>query len=203
MNFEVRHWLIKSRAWLVRGRGELAALSMGRAFSAVCALGVAIASARQLGPTARGEIVLVMAIAVISTEIMCLGADVTGRIQILRKEGVNIGDLLGLTVVLTVAQGAFVWLLLTIIESRVETIQPTVILPGVLLGVAVLQGHMLVAACFAVQKSLLIAGRDALVGLLPLVAVFFLWRSHLLDVEAGFHHPAGENLLEAGGWRSD
>ena len=85
MNLEVRHWLIKSRAWLVRGRGELAALSMGRAFSAVCALGVAIASARQLGPTARGEIVLVMAIAVISTEIMCLGADVTGRIQILRS----------------------------------------------------------------------------------------------------------------------
>ena len=184
MNPESGNLTSRIRLWLERGRGESVALAAARIVGAVCALAVAVASARQLGPSARGEIVLVVTMAMIASEVMVLGTDVTGRIQILRRRGIGTEDLLGLTVTLTLFQGVVVGILLILTQELIGTIRPSLVPLGVLLGVSMFQGHMLTHLCFAVRRSLAVSLRDTMVGLVPFVPVFVLTASHRLSVEA-------------------
>ncbi len=180
----VKHLVTFLRKWMERGRGEVSLVSMARVFATLCALGIAILSARQLGPARRGEIVLVVTVAMIASEVMFLGADVTGRIQILSRRGVGIEDFLGLTVALTLLQGVAVSVSLIVIQRATGIIETDLIPLGVFLGVAMFQAGMLTAAGFALRKPVAIALRDMLVGLLPLVVVFVLVSSRGLSAEA-------------------
>ena len=180
----VKHLVTFLRKWMERGRGEVSLVSMARVFATLCALGIAILSARQLGPARRGEIVLVVTVAMIASEVMFLGADVTGRIQILSRRGVGIEDFLGLTVALTLLQGVAVSVSLIVIQRATGIIETDLIPLGVFLGVAMFQAGMLTAAGFALRKPVAIALLDMLVGLLPLVVVFVLVLSRGLSAEA-------------------
>ena len=166
-----------------RGRGEALILAAARVVSASCVLGIAVASARQLGPSARGEIVLVVTVTVLATELVSLGSDTSGRIMILRRSGIGVEDLLGLIAVLTLVQGAVVGVVLLVIEQVLGLLGASLIPVGVFLGMSVFQARMLTGAGFAIQRPLAVAARDTLGGLLPLVAVFFLAIDGRLSVQ--------------------
>ncbi|MEE2767925.1 MAG: hypothetical protein VX833_01775 [Actinomycetota bacterium] len=169
-----------------RGRGEAVILGAARIVSASCALGIAVASARQLGPSARGEIVLVITVAMLVTELVCLGSDTTGRINILRRRGLGVEgveDLLGLSIALTLIQGVVVGAVLVVIGEFLGLLQPALIPVGVLVGVSMFQSRMLVSAGFAIRRPLAVAARDVVVGLLPLVAVLALAVNQRLSVQ--------------------
>lgn len=166
-----------------RGRGEAVILGAARIMSAACALGIAAASARQLGPSARGEIVLVITVVMLATEFVCLGSDTAGRINILRRGGLGVEDLLGLIIALTLVQGVVVGVVLIVIGEFLGLLQPALIPVGVLLGVSMFQAHMLISAGFAIRRPLAVATRDVLVGLLPLVVVLAFAVNQRLSVQ--------------------
>ena len=76
--------------FLGRARGESVVVAVARLMSAGCSLLIAVISARHLGPTGRGEIVFVVTVSMLGSEFVSLGANVSGRIQVLRRAGVEV-----------------------------------------------------------------------------------------------------------------
>lgn len=183
MSLKSGQWAARIRVWLGRGRGESVVLAGARVLCSMGGLAVAIASARQLGPAARGEIVIVMTVAMIVNEFVSLGADVTGKIKILRQRDEDVGNLLGLIIVLTGLQAVVGGGLLIGIERVFGTIRLSLVPLGILLGVSMFQGHMLTSACFAIRRSHAVAFKDGLIYGAPLVPVFVLAVTHRLSVD--------------------
>jgi O-antigen/teichoic acid export membrane protein len=153
-------------------------IAAARLVSSACALLVAIASARQLGPVGRGEIVFVITVGILVSELVSLGTNVSGRVQILRNAGVLIEDFLGLAIVLVAAQTALVAGVLATVGSRWFELDATVCAAGVGTGAAMFFAHMMLDASFAVRRTLETGVRDLLIGILPVVGV-------LIAVSAG------------------
>ncbi|MEC9000593.1 MAG: oligosaccharide flippase family protein [Actinomycetota bacterium] len=170
-------------AFLGRGRGESLVVATARLVSAGCSLLVAVVSARHLGPSGRGEIVLVLTVAMLGSEFVGLGANVSGRIQILRRSGVAVEDYLGLTAVLAVVQAVLVGATLAIVGSLAVDLTLTTYLAGTGLGVAMFLAHMLVDASFALRRTLETGLRDLLIGVLPVVPVVALAATGRLSVD--------------------
>jgi O-antigen/teichoic acid export membrane protein len=158
-------------AWLERARGESVAVAVARLLSSGCALVVAAISARQLGPGGRGEIVFVVTVAILCSEFVSLGANVTGRIHILRRSDVLIEDYLGLTTVLLGLQALLVTLILMTIGPTQFGLDRTTCLLGVVLGVVMFFAHMMVDAAFAIRRTLETGIRDMIIGVLPMFLV--------------------------------
>ena len=146
-------------------------IAAARLVSSACALLVAIASARQLGPVGRGEIVFVVTVAILCSEFVSLGANVSGRIHILRRSDVLIEDYLGLATVLVGVQALLVTLILVTVGPARFGLDPTICLLGVVLGVAMFFAHMMVDAAFAVRRTLETGIRDMIIGVLPMFLV--------------------------------
>jgi len=158
-------------AWLKRARGESMAVAAARLLSSGSALVVAAISARQLGPGGRGEIVFVVTVAMLCSEFVSLGANVSGRIHILRRSDVLIEDYLGLITVLVALQALLVTLILMTVGPTRFGLDPASCLLGVVLGVAMFFAHMMVDAAFAVRRTLETGIRDMLIGVLPMFLV--------------------------------
>ena len=157
-------------------------IAAARLVSAACALLVAIASARQLGPVGRGEIVFVITVGILSSELVGLGTNVSGRVQILRNAGVLIEDFLGLAVVLVAVQAAVVAGVLVTVGSLWFELDATVCAAGVGAGAAMFFAHMMLDASFAVRRTLATGVRDLLMGILPLVGVLIAVSTGRLSV---------------------
>jgi O-antigen/teichoic acid export membrane protein len=147
------------------------AVAVARLLSSGSALVVAAISARQLGPGGRGEIVFVVTVAMLCSEIVSLGANVSGRIHILRRSDVLIEDYLGLATVLVGVQALLVTLILVTVGPARFGLDPTICLLGVVLGVAMFFAHMMVDAAFAVRRTLETGIRDMIIGVLPMFLV--------------------------------
>ena len=157
-------------------------IAAARLVSAACALLVAIASARQLGPVGRGEIVFVITVGILGSELVSLGTNVSGRVQILRNAGVLIEDFLGLAVVLVAVQAALVAGVLVTVGSLWFELDATVCAAGVGAGAAMFFAHMMLDASFAVRRTLATGVRDLLMGILPLVGVLIAVSTGRLSV---------------------
>ena len=147
------------------------AVAVARLLSSGSALVVAAISARQLGPGGRGEIVFVVTVAMLCSELVSLGANVSGRIHILRRSDVLIEDYLGLATVLVGVQALLVTLILVTVGPARFGLDPTTCLLGVVLGVAMFFAHMMVDAAFAVRRTLETGIRDMIIGVLPMFLV--------------------------------
>ena len=147
------------------------AVAVARLLSSGSALVVAAISARQLGPGGRGEIVFVVTVAMLCSEFVSLGANVSGRIHILRRSDVQIEDYLGLATVLVGVQALLVTLILMTVGPARFGLDPTICLLGVVLGVAMFFAHMMVDAAFAVRRTLETGIRDMIIGVLPMFLV--------------------------------
>jgi O-antigen/teichoic acid export membrane protein len=147
------------------------AVAVARLLASGSALVVAAISARQLGPGGRGEIVFVVTVAMLCSEIVSLGANVSGRIHILRRSDVLIEDYLGLATVLVGVQALLVTLILVTVGPARFGLDPTICLLGVVLGVAMFFAHMMVDAAFAVRRTLETGIRDMIIGVLPMFLV--------------------------------
>ena len=161
----------KVAGFLGRARGESVVVAIARLMSAVCLLLVAVISARHLGPAGRGEIVFVLTVSMLGSEFVSLGANVSGRIQILRRSGVAVEDYLGLSVVLAFAQAALMALVFGTVGILVMDLSPMVCILGTLLGIAMFLAYMLVDAAFALRRTLETGVRDLLIGITPLAPV--------------------------------
>ena len=146
-------------------------IAAARLVSSGCALVVAIVSARQLGPAGRGEIVFVMTVCVLSSELVSLGTNVSGRVQILRNVGVMIEDFLGLAIVLLGAQVVLVAGVLVTVGSQWFELDAAECAAGVVAGAAMFFAHMMLDASFAVRRTLETGVRDLIIGILPVVGV--------------------------------
>jgi len=172
------------RTFFGRGRGESVVVSGARLVSAGCSLLVAAVSARQLGPSGRGEIVLVLTVAMLGSEFVSLGANVSGRIQILRRSGVEIEDYLGLATVLSAVQAILVGATLAVVGTTAMDLSWRTIMLGTALGVAMFVAHMLVDAAFALRRTLETGLRDLLIGVAPVVPVLVLVATERLTVSS-------------------
>ena len=157
--------------WLSRARGESLALAVAKVLAAGCALVVAAVSARNLGPSGRGEIVFVVTVVMLCSEFVSLGANVSGRIQILRKSGVLIEDYLGLVIALVMVQALLVTLILTTVGQARFGLDSATCLFGVALGVSMFFVNMMVDAAFAVRRTLETGIREVLVGAVSMLCV--------------------------------
>ena len=146
-------------------------IAAARLVSSACALLVAIASARQLGPVGRGEIVFVITVCVLGSELVSLGTNVSGRVKILQNAGVLIEDFLGLAIVLVAVQATLVGGVLVVVGSQWFELDATVCAAGVGAGAAMFFAHMMLDASFAVRRTLETGVRDLLIGILPVVGV--------------------------------
>jgi O-antigen/teichoic acid export membrane protein len=156
------------------------AVAAARLLSSGSALVVAAISARQLGPGGRGEIVFVVTVAMLCSNFASLGANVSGRIHILRRSDVLIEDYLGLTTVLVALQALLVTLILMTVGPARFGLDPASCLLGVVLGVAMFFAHMMVDAAFAVRRTLETGIRDMIIGVLPMfLVVLVAVRGHL------------------------
>ncbi len=167
-----------------RARGESTVIAAARLFSSACALLVAIASARQLGPIGRGEIVFVITVCVLGQELVSLGTNVSGRVKILQNAGVLIEDFLGLITVLVAVQAALVAGVLVTVGSRWFELDATVCAAGVGAGAAMFFAHMMLDASVAVRRTLETGVRDLLIGILPVVGVLIAVLAGRLSVSA-------------------
>ena len=168
--FSLRHGT-PLRSMLDGPRGETMVVAFARVISASAALVVAAASARQLGPVGRGEIVFVVTVAILCTEFVNLGTNVSGRIEILRGMDTKIEDYLGLIVALVGVQTALVATVLGIVGPTFFGSGVATCVIGVFLGAAMFLSHMLVDAAFAVRRTLQTGVRELLTGLVPVVIV--------------------------------
>ena len=89
-------WWTACSEWFQTARGEATAISLARMASSAGGILVALATARHLGPQGRGEIVFVVTVSMLASELVSLGTNVSGRIRILRSDSVRIDDYLGL-----------------------------------------------------------------------------------------------------------
>lgn len=169
-SFSLRHGT-SLRSMLDGPRGETMVVAFARVISASAALVVAAASARQLGPVGRGEIVFVVTVAILCTEFVNLGTNVSGRIEILRGMDTKIEDYLGLIVALVGVQTALVATVLGIVGPTFFGSGVATCVIGVFLGAAMFLSHMLVDAAFAVRRTLQTGVRELLTGLVPVVIV--------------------------------
>jgi len=174
---------VRVEAFLRRGRGESLVVAGARLVSAGCSLLVAVASARTLGPAGRGEIVFVLTVCMLGSEFMSLGANVSGRIQILRRSGVRLEDYLGLVVVLAGLQSVLMALLLGLVGGLVIGLSPSTCVVGILLGIVMFAAHMLVDAAFSVRRTHETGIRDLVIGVIPIVPVIVLAGVGRLSVE--------------------
>jgi len=174
----------KVAGFLGRARGESVVVAIARLMSAVCLLLVAVISARHLGPAGRGEIVFVLTVSMLGSEFVSLGANVSGRIQILRRSGVAVEDYLGLSVVLAFAQAALMALVFGTVGILVMDLSPMVCILGTLLGIAMFLAYMLVDAAFALRRTLETGVRDLLIGITPLAPVIAVAAVGRLSVAA-------------------
>ncbi len=172
------------RIFFRRARGESMVVSGARLVSAGCSLVVAVLSARHLGPSGRGEIVFVMTVAMLGSEFVSLGANVSGRIQILRRSGVLVEDYLGLSIVLAGAQALLTAGVLVVVGNWTVDLPWTLCALGTALAVAMFLAHMLVDAAFALRRTLETGLRDLLIGLVPILPVAVLTAAGDLTVEA-------------------
>lgn len=159
------------------------AVAVARMVSASGSLVVAAASARQLGPTGRGEIVFVVTVAILCTEVVSLGTNVSGRIEILRGAETKIEDYLGLSVFLVGVQVVVVTLVLAVLGPAVLGFDLVTCAVGVLLGAAMFISHMLVDAAFAVRRTVQTGIKDLSVGLVPMAFVVPIAAAGGLSVE--------------------
>ncbi len=75
--------------------------------NALASLGLAVVTARDLGPSGRGVVALIVVIAATTSLVVSLGVNVSARYYLPRKDGgVTLGHYHGLGLVLTVVQGA-------------------------------------------------------------------------------------------------
>ena len=173
-------------------------VSSARLFSAGCSLLIAIVSARALGPAGRGEIVFVLTVSMLGSEFVSLGANVSGRIQILRRSGVRLEDYLGLVVVLVGLQAVLMALVLGLVGGLVIGLTPLAWGLGVLLGIAMFAANMLVDAAFSVRRTLETGIRDLLIGVAPLLPVVLLASLGRLTVEGVIGLTAAGYLVGVG-----
>ena len=159
-------------------------LAGARLVNAGCGVVVAVASARHLGPVGRGDIVFIVTVAMIATEVVSLGTNVSGRIRILQGAGDRIEDYLGLTVCLAFLQAAGVGAVLAFVGAPVLGLGVAEVVVGVVLSVAMFLSHMLFDAAFALRRTLEVGLRDLLIGVIPLLAVVPLVAMGSLDVVA-------------------
>lgn len=176
----VDRWVVR-REWLHTARGEAAAISLARMASSAGGLLVAVATARHLGPQGRGEIVFVVTVAMLASELVSLGTNVSGRIRILRSDGVRIDDYLGLSLTLLIPQCLLMAITLELVGVDHVGIGRDSVVWGVLLGVAMLFALMMLDAAFAVRRTLATVWRDLAIGGVPLVGVAGLAISGRLD----------------------
>ena len=172
-----------SEALAARGRNEVIWLGFANVISAISILGVAVMSARQLGPSQRGEIVLVVAVAMIAAELASLGTNTVSRMEILSKGNIYIEDYLAMSLGLCVPMAVLMTFSLTAFAKIGDQIEIGMVPAGVFLGVAMLLGNMLLDGCYAVKKPFAVGVRDILIGLLPTVPVFILWLDKQLTSE--------------------
>lgn len=178
-NFGLRLRLLN---WLARPRGESAVVAGARLVSAGCSLFIAIISARHLGPSGRGEIVFVLTVCHLGSEFVSLGANVSGRIRILRQSGVSIEDYLGLVMVLALAQAVLMAVILGGVGSIVLDLSLLTCVLGSLLGVTMFFAYMLVDAAFALRRTLETGLRDLLIGVTPVIPLVALYAFGELSV---------------------
>jgi len=170
--------------FLGRARGESAVVAVARLMSAGCSLLIAVISARHLGPAGRGEIVFVLTVSMLGSEFMSLGANVSGRIQILRRAGVAVEDYLGLSIALAFAQAGLMALVFGTVGILVMDLSTMVCILGTLLGIVMFLAFMLVDAAFALRRTLETGVRDLLIGVAPLVPVIAVTAAGRLSVAA-------------------
>jgi len=166
-----------------RGRNEIIWIASANTISAVSLLAIAIMSARQLGPSQRGEIVLVVTIALIAAEFTSLGTNSVSRIEILSKGSLYIEDYLAMSLGLCVPLTVIMITSLTAFAKIGHQIEMSMVPEGVLLGVTMFLGHMLIDGCYAVRKPVAVGSREILVGVLPAIPVFILWLNKELTPE--------------------
>lgn len=157
--------------WLRRGRGEASAIAAAGGVTSFGSLVVAIVSARLLGPGGRGEVVLVLTVCILCMRFVNLGANTSGRIGILRGAPPGIDAYLGMSWVLTAVQVVVVATVLLLSRISGGGLSTGTIVVGVVLGGCMFSGHMLVDACHAVRRSLDVAVRAVVIGVVPLVLV--------------------------------
>ena len=172
-----------SESLAARGRNEVIWIGSANVISAVSILGIAIMSARQLGPSQRGEIVLVVAVAMIAAELASLGTNSVSRMEILSKGNVHIEDYLAMSLGLCVPLAVLMAFALTAFAKIGNQIDIGMVPEGVLLGVAMLLGNMLVDGCYAVRRPGAVGVREILIGVLPAIPVFVLWLDKQLTAE--------------------
>ena len=186
-------WWTACSEWFQTARGEATAISLARMASSAGGILVALATARHLGPQGRGEIVFVVTVAMLASELVSLGTNVSGRIRILRSDSVRIDDYLGLSLVLLVPQCVLMAVVLQMVGVEHVGLGPGSVAWGVLLGVTMLFALMMLDAAFAIRRTLATTWRDLAIGGVPMAGVAILAILGRLD-------PAGTIALTALGY---
>lgn len=156
--------------------GVTAGVTAFKIVSAVATALVAIVSARQLGPSGRGVLVLLITVAGLSLLVCSLGINVSGRIHLVGQgKGADSGDYLGLSALLVSVQGmvtVFAGIaLLGVVEVRLSA--HDLVLFG-LLGGCLLAQHLTTEAIYAYGHARVAAAVDAAGSIVQLGAVVIL-----------------------------
>ena len=149
------------------------------------AAGVALLTARQLGPTGRGVVVLLLTLAGFVSVVGSLGMNLAARIHLVAAEGIEPADYLGLSTVLTVAvvavSSALGFVLLPLVDVRLAASEQ--LLFGALSG-SILAPFLLNAAINAYGYTARAAAVDAAgtVAQLVLTIALFVTGQHRVDL---------------------
>lgn len=165
--------------------GVTAGVTVFKVVSAAATALVAIVSARQLGPSGRGILVLLITVASLSLLVCSLGINVSGRIHLVGQAKLaDSSDYLGLSIVLVSLQCVVTVLvgvnLLRLVHVRLSL--PEVVLFS-LLGGLLLAQHLTTEAIYAYGHARVAAAVDAAGSIVQLGAVVVLAQGSVTTVD--------------------
>jgi len=164
--------------------GVTAGVTAWKVLSALATALVAVISARQLGPSGRGILVLLVTVAGLALLVCSLGINVSGRIHLVGKAKLaDSGDYLGLSAVLVTVQ-CVVTVLVGVTLLRLAQVRLSVhdqVLFG-LLGGSLLAQHLTTEAIYAYGHARVAAAVDAAGSIVQLGAVVILAQGSVTTV---------------------
>lgn len=132
-----------------------AALAASKILSNIALSVTAVLTARLLGPSARGMLTLVITAASLSMLLLTMGVALAGRLHLVSKDRVSLGEYLGLGIALTLLQGiccvALGLFLLPLANTRLGTLGILSLMSYgmIILGSQLLSGALLAYGYFA------------------------------------------------------
>jgi O-antigen/teichoic acid export membrane protein len=168
--------------------------------SGISAAAIIVVTARALGPTGRGVLVLLFTLATITYLACTLGVNTAARVHLVAKDSpVASGDYVGLVLALTVMQtlvcagvGA---VLLPVVSVHLSAVQE---LPYAVLGGTLLAQYMLMDGLNAYGRTTLATAIDAAGSATQLLLVVVLAFGHARTVTPYILALTGGNLLQIG-----